>query len=153
MTRINAGINPVELCDQHLKAELRELPRIFTHVGRYGVDPGRIPKEFTLGVGHVLFFTDKLEYLYLRWEQLIEEMVYRFSKVTPATLKRFAGRRYMVSQSETWREVKKPKHNWGEDTKARKLLCERINERLQEMKGVPKWTGRPCPAWVKTAKK
>ena len=48
MTRINVGICEEELCDQHLVAEYRELPRLFGHIPK-----GPIPGCFTLGRGHV----------------------------------------------------------------------------------------------------
>lgn len=65
MTRINAGI-PVEcLSDQHLLAEHREIKRIpntkFT---------SKPTKKFTLGKGHVLFFSDKAAYTFDRYECL-----------------------------------------------------------------------------------
>ena len=69
MTRINSAIDPKNLTDQHLIAELRELPRIFTAVNKR-IEQGKyfndIPKEFALGSGHVKFFYDKLKFLNLR---------------------------------------------------------------------------------------
>ena len=75
MTRINL-VPPRELSDQHLLAEIRELPRIFSHVQKYGVHPEKIPKKFTLGKGHVLFFTDKFLFLFRRYMKLYKEYVY-----------------------------------------------------------------------------
>ena len=72
MTRINL-IDVRILSDQHLLAEYRELPRIFTHVYAHGVSKN-IPKEFTLGKGHVLFFTDKLWFLLDRYYKLCNEL-------------------------------------------------------------------------------
>lgn len=43
MTRINAGISPKQLVDQHLLAEYRELPRIFTTAKNCK----NIPESFT----------------------------------------------------------------------------------------------------------
>lgn len=66
MTRINSSINPT---DQHLIAELRELPRIFTSVNKrltLNKTFDDIPKEFVLGLGHCKFFYNKLDFLYLR---------------------------------------------------------------------------------------
>lgn len=60
MTRIN--LVPVQnLCDQHLLAELRELPRIPNAVekGRYSLL--NVPTEYVLGKGHVTFFYDNFK--------------------------------------------------------------------------------------------
>lgn len=72
MTRINAGI-PVEiLSDQHLLAEHREIKRIprtkFVNVA---------PANFTLGSGHVLFFSNKPNYTFNRYCELYEECIDR----------------------------------------------------------------------------
>ena len=74
MTRIN--VVPVhELCDQHLLAEHRELTRIPNGIlsGRLKVHYDDRPSEYTLGKGHVKFFTNKLVWLFERYEQLTEE--------------------------------------------------------------------------------
>jgi hypothetical protein len=81
MTRINV-IPPSELCRQHLIAEYRELPRIFSLV-RKAVKRGESPNdehnptEYTLGKGHCRFFYNKLGYLAWRHEYLCDEMVMR----------------------------------------------------------------------------
>ena len=64
MTRINVGIPPAELINQHLIAEHREIKRIPNCIakGKYNMD--NIPRRFKLGKGHVKFFYDKLEYLF-----------------------------------------------------------------------------------------
>ena len=72
MTRIN--VVPVrELCDQHLLAEYRELPRVF-NLARVAPDA---PKEYTLGAGHVKFFYDKLTYLIERYKRIVDECLAR----------------------------------------------------------------------------
>ena len=71
MTRIN--VVPVqELCDKHLLAEYRELPRIFT-CAREPLPGERFPTEYTLGAGHMKFFYDKLAYLKDRFYELVSE--------------------------------------------------------------------------------
>lgn len=69
MTRINC-VPPCELVDKHLLAEYRELPRVF-RLARLCDDA---PKEYTLGVGHVKFFYNKLGYLLVRHHQIVAEM-------------------------------------------------------------------------------
>lgn len=78
MTRIN--VVPVsELCDQHLLAEHRELTRIPNGLidGRLKFEYPDRPDEYTLGAGHIKFFTDKLRFLYARYQFLDEECVKR----------------------------------------------------------------------------
>lgn len=81
MTRINV-IPPKELCRQHLIAEYRELPRVFTLAanafsrGESPKDP-RNPLKYTLGKGHVRFFYNKLTFLDKRFNELVSEMISR----------------------------------------------------------------------------
>lgn len=75
MTRINV-VPPSELCRQHLVAEYREITRVFGQ-RRNAIQSRRKlapPKEYTLGAGHVTFFTDKLGYVLERYHQLQAEM-------------------------------------------------------------------------------
>ena len=81
MTRINV-IDPQELTRQHLIAEIRELPRIFTLVKSWrntGVNYYNFkrikkqPEAYTLGAGHMIFFADKLGYLLERYSALCNE--------------------------------------------------------------------------------
>lgn len=77
MTRIN--VVPVEeLCNKHLLAEYRELPRVFK-LARPCHDA---PKQYTLGAGHVKFFYDKLGWLLARQRALVNEMTRRGFKPT-----------------------------------------------------------------------
>jgi len=77
MTRINCGIPPVELTNQHLIAEAREIKRIPNCVskGRFSLE-GQ-PLEFRLGTGHVKFFYTRLGYLKKRYEELYGECLRR----------------------------------------------------------------------------
>ena len=78
MTRIN--VVPVhELCDQHLLAEFRELTRIPNGIlsGKLKIDYDDRPTEYTLGKGHVKFFTNKLPWLHSRYIWLHMECLYR----------------------------------------------------------------------------
>lgn len=72
MTRINL-VPPSELCDRHLIAEYRELPRVFA-LARPCADA---PVTYCLGKGHVKFFYDKLRFLYRRQVVLYREMLSR----------------------------------------------------------------------------
>ncbi len=77
MTRINV-VPPAELTREHLIAEYRELPRVFSlvskHVGHGRPKPDHAPTEYRLGPGHIMFFYDKLAWLAARHQDLIAEM-------------------------------------------------------------------------------
>lgn len=82
MTRIN--VVPVkELCDQHLLAEWRELPRIKSSINKSFNRKNKpfsiqeIPDNYVLGKGHVKFFFNKLIYLFKRHKELTEECIKR----------------------------------------------------------------------------
>lgn len=75
MTRLNL-LPPEELSNQHLFAEVRELPRVFSYVRKYGI-PKNIPHKYTMGSGHVKFFANKLNWLLDRYCMLYEELLLR----------------------------------------------------------------------------
>lgn len=83
MTRINL-VPVAELCDQHLLAEHRELVRIPNGLAgsKLQFEYHDRPSEYVLGAGHVKFFTDKLRFLYYRYQALYEECVARGFNVT-----------------------------------------------------------------------
>lgn len=78
MTRINC-VPPSELSRQHLLAEWRELPRVFT-LAANAYRAGRkvsAPENYTLGAGHVKFFYKRLTFCTQRFYQLRGEMLRR----------------------------------------------------------------------------
>lgn len=77
MTRINCGIPPCELEQEHLLAEHREIKRIPNCVGKGKFNLKGQPKEFTLGTGHVKFFYTRLGYLKQRYEELYADCLRR----------------------------------------------------------------------------
>lgn len=81
MTRINAATQVRLLTDEHLLAEHREIKRIpFLYKKRKeaGIEITKgAPKEFTLGVGHILFFLDKPAYTLARYCGLYNECINR----------------------------------------------------------------------------
>ena len=132
MTRINAGIEPLELIDQHLIAELHELPRIFTlvqnRIDKDSLGSVDIPPSFRLGSGHVTFFYNKLLYLKKRHDALRAEYTRRFEKEWPFV----ATRAVIPTLSYTW-------NDWTARAEDRELLLERINERISNMKTTPRY--------------
>ena len=136
MTRINSAINPKNLTDQHLIAELRELPRIFTAVNKRldkDLSFDDIPKEFTLGDGHVKFFYNKLRFLIDRHCFLRFEYYCRFKK----------NRQFKPDQSMLHRWVFKDLFNdhmpWRPSEK--QLLVDRISTRINESNQIPRYYG------------
>lgn len=81
MTRINVGVDPVKLLDQHLLAEYRELPRVFG-LAAERKDLSDIPDNFNLGTGSVKFFYNKLGYLSNRYQLIVNELIRRDYKLT-----------------------------------------------------------------------
>lgn len=64
MARVNVGINPYYLTDQHLIAESVEITMITGGLRKNGYQiKSEIPLEFNLGKGHINFFKNKLNYL------------------------------------------------------------------------------------------
>ncbi len=76
MVRVNL-INPKYLADQHLIAEYDEILMLLGYVRRYPLVDDSIPKEYTLGKGHIKFFKNKLGYLKKRHEAIKTEMTKR----------------------------------------------------------------------------
>ena len=77
MTRINVGIPPAELVNQHLIAEHREIKRIPNCIAKGKYNMEGIPERFKLGTGHVKFFYNKLLYLKNRYTSLYNECIKR----------------------------------------------------------------------------
>lgn len=127
MTRINAGIPPKALTDQHLLAEHREIKRL-PAVFAKNPTPTGIPKEFTLGTGHVKFFLDKGKYTLKRYKLLYVECMKRGFEIT--------------DYSQNW-EVYKRHTKYNKDYKetdaALQLLIERISTRLIDSKQKPRY--------------
>lgn len=76
MARINL-VSPEELCDQHLLAEYRELPRIVNKLLKAVKAEKKLPTldgKYRLGRGHVTFFHNKGCWLLQRFKFLVEEM-------------------------------------------------------------------------------
>jgi deoxyribonuclease (pyrimidine dimer) len=124
MTRINVGVQPQELCDAHLLAEMREMLRVPNKVksGRYRLDIP-LPSKFTLGSGHERFFIDKLQYLHKRYLSLREDALNRG----------FNCQDFSTSFENLPKELY---NDYEERVEDRDTILERINERLRNMKRV-----------------
>jgi hypothetical protein len=82
MTRINVGVAPTELCDQHLMAEYRELPRMIGYARRHTRDCAPI-RPFTLGTGHMNCMLPFGSYLHQRYDELVRELRWRDYSINP----------------------------------------------------------------------
>lgn len=81
MTRVNV-VPPSELCRQHLIAEIKEITRVMTLARKattlYGDAPTwakhkKVPENYVLGTGHVLFFVPRIKFLVRRYKSLCAE--------------------------------------------------------------------------------
>jgi deoxyribonuclease (pyrimidine dimer) len=137
MTRINTGIHPKYLIDQHLIAELHELPRIFTlakkRMEKDDPDFSDIPEEFTLGTGHVTFFYNKLSYLLDRYIALVIEYTERFDK-------QWNGAFYK-DLKDTADECIEIEVEYKPGAREAEILRGRISTRINEMQRNPRYRG------------
>lgn len=80
MTRINSAIRVRLLTDEHLLAEHREikrLPSVFSKRKDSKIGLKNLPKKFTLGTGHVLYFIDKALFTAGRYLDIRDECIKR----------------------------------------------------------------------------
>lgn len=139
MTRINAGIPPAELCDQHLNGEKFEITRVPSAIvnGRAKTSPDNIPETFCLETGHVKFFYNKILYLRRRYLALCQELDSRGFNITIDT----------TPFDLVERDHPQLFNDWNETPEARQLLLTRISEKLAGMKRV-KYTTPTIPSGI-----
>lgn len=134
MTRVNL-VDPAELANQHAFAEWREIRHIPKALARslktQSVEKilKKIPKEFCLNSGHVLFFYDKGEYLRKRYDQLTEELITRGYNINRDA--KFDPDDVMYSPD--WNGDYKP------DERAIAIIRERIAEKIMQKPDFYKW--------------
>lgn len=129
MTRISVGVRAIELCDAHLIKERVELVRIPNAVRTGKAVIKDIPKTFTLGTGHVKFFYDKMGYLHQRYSELTAECIVRGFNITDF--------------SDSFEDIPlKLWNNYNETAQDRRIVVERVNERLSGMKNL-KYNRKP----------
>ena len=116
MTRINVGVPPAELINQHLIAEHREIKRIPNCIAKGKYNMESIPDKFKLGTGHVKFFYNKLLYLKNRYTSLYNECIKRGFNVQ--------------NYISAWDNVpEKLMNNYKVKANDIRIIRERINER------------------------
>ena len=73
--RCNVGINPQYLVDQHLLAEMMEIPMVIGSLRYWKFQiKSSIPNTFCLGPGHMNFLKNKLRYLKRRHQEVEIEL-------------------------------------------------------------------------------
>lgn len=136
MTRIN--VIPVqELTDQHLMAEYRELPMVMASARRSlasknGWQSSKVPDKYTLNKGHVYFFTNKKEFLWKRFNELITELRIRGYKINPED---------RVIDWSIFDQI--PQVVWSPTPECLEINIERIRERISQKPNWYRWTNRP----------
>jgi deoxyribonuclease (pyrimidine dimer) len=126
MTRINADLDPRTLKRANLLAELREITMVPASLRRslrtktQAEVLKNIPKEFTLGTGHVRFFYDKLQFLIHRVNKLTAEMEQRGYNPDRARINAFDG------FDNIWH------NNWVGTDRDNNIVSERINFRISQ---------------------
>jgi len=131
------------LTDQHLMAERREL-RMIPPLLKKRVDSGKhttadIPKRFTLGKGHMLFWLNKMLYLSKRYDALTEEMIRRDFKADPALT--FDMKCAILCKMD---------NDWEPQPEDYDIIVARIRDRVREKPGWYRYCGRPVDEeWIR----
>lgn len=129
MVRVNL-IPPENLSDQHLIAEYDEILMLIGYVKKYP-SLENIPKQYTLGKGHIRFFKDKLLYLKRRHELLKEEM-----------RKRGFAARISISLSEFGKDHL---NDWKPNNADYAVIRLRLIQKLKKKPGYYRHYGTPKP--------
>jgi deoxyribonuclease (pyrimidine dimer) len=125
MTRINANIAPKHLSDNHLRAEFREIKRLHYLSEKWDKKkPIDIPETFTLGKGHIKFFYDKPNFIYGRYNELLNELRNREMFID-------------INRDDEFEEYFKKQSNeisnkslYKDELKSNKLVVERIIDKM-----------------------
>ena len=124
MTRINSAIPVENLTDEHLLAEHREIKRLPSVLSKTDKQTVKIPAKFCLGPGHVKFFLNKMGFVFNRYLRLYEECKRRGFDV------QYYGDNWFGND-----DMCKPFwHGYATTTEEKKLLIDRISERIQDSK-------------------
>lgn len=122
MTRINSAIPVENLTDEHLLVEQKELKRMPHYLQRYFEKDmmKRMPKKFVLGRDHVIFFCDKMKFIFNRCLCIGAELKRRGLEVEEFA----SGFRYLQN-TEYW-------NDYQPTDEERAILIEKITSRIME---------------------
>jgi|PlaIllAssembly_1097288.scaffolds.fasta_scaffold00001_28 deoxyribonuclease (pyrimidine dimer) len=135
-------IFPWFLTDQHLIAEKREL-RMIPPLLQKRIDSGKhttldIPRRFTLGKGHMLFWLDKMLYLSKRYDALTEEMGRRGFNADPSLT--FDMKCAILSSMD---------NDWEPQPEDYDIIVTRLRDRVREKPGWYRYCGKPVDEkWI-----
>ena len=140
MVRVNVGIDPCDLTDEHLRAENVELQMLITWAIKY--PEGYIPEKFSLGTGHISFFRDKLKYIFNRLNSVQGEMVHRDMKVNICYLDIWFSVRQQICTFNY--------KNYNPTKEDAKIVAERLVDRIlypKKQKTSPHYNGKSVNRW------
>lgn len=136
MARVNSGINPKFLSDQHLIAESVEITIITGALRKDGyVIKSQVPENYCLGKGHINFFKNKILYLKDRLEEVNQEMINRgFKPGTSINLLEFPCEKKLCKMwSPTFKDT----------CLVRQRIIERLNNPKKAKEGFHRYYGKP----------
>ena len=139
MARVNSGIQPVFLSDQHLIAESVEITMI---VGALKKDKwfikGSVPDKFCLGKGHINFFKPKILYLKDRLTEVNLEMKNRgFKSSTFINLLEVEFPQGNIFGKAYWEP------SFQDTCLVRQRIIERLKSPMKAKEGFHKYYGKP----------
>ena len=127
MTRINAFINPSNLIDSHLIAEIKEINQLCGSLKKIKFND--IPNNFTLNKGHVKFFINKGLFIKNRFYLLKQEALNRGFNIQCEFINH-------VWNSNTFNDLIV---DINEQNRIKNILIERISLRINTQKYQPKY--------------
>lgn len=128
MTRINL-ISPMELSDQHLIAEYRELPRCI----KQNIDTSDAPEIYCLGKGHMKWAKKHSLFLLFRYYEILKEMEYRGFR---------AKHTFKELLDEFHKDMKSTFLDYAPTDRDIELSRERITEKINQKPAFYRWTKR-----------
>jgi len=126
MVRINL-VEALTLSDQHLIAEYNEILMLIGHIKKFP-KISSMPKQYTLGTGHINFFKDKIKYLKDRHELIKKEMRKRKFKTNKT-----------INLSQFKKDQKK---NWKPKKKDLEIIKKRITQKLKQKPNYYRYYGQ-----------
>lgn len=139
MSRVNSGVEPKYLSDQHLIAESVEIIMI---VGTLKKDKwfikGSVPDKFCLGKGHINFFKPKILYLKDRLTEVNLEMKNRgFNPGTSINLLEYECPQGRIFGKAYWEP------SFQDTCLVRQRIVERLKSPMKAKEGFHKYYGKP----------
>jgi len=117
MARVNVGISPLYISDQHLIAESVEITMITGSLKKNNYEiKSSIPSVYSLGKGHINFFKNKIIYLKNRLEEVNKELNERGVKTSTKIILEEYPKAFL--------------NDWNPSINDSLIVRERIKERL-----------------------